>query len=68
MYNAPVCQKAKDIKQSMLNPIKEELALNKIEIFPVTGLPIVKEGDDLSSLICQAAEKQVKPKTGTPSA
>jgi len=35
--------------------------LNKIEIFAVTGLPIVKEGDDLASLICQAAEKQGTP-------
>ena len=32
--------------------------MNRIEIFPVTGLPIIKEGDDLASLICQAAEKQ----------
>jgi coenzyme F420-0:L-glutamate ligase/coenzyme F420-1:gamma-L-glutamate ligase len=45
----------------MLNPIKEELALNRIEILAVTGLPIVKEGDDLASLICQAAEKQGTP-------
>lgn len=35
--------------------------LNKVEIYPVTGLPIVKEGDDLSALICQAAEKQGTP-------
>jgi coenzyme F420-0:L-glutamate ligase/coenzyme F420-1:gamma-L-glutamate ligase len=35
--------------------------LNKVEIFAVTGLPIVKEGDDLASLICQAAEKQGTP-------
>jgi coenzyme F420-0:L-glutamate ligase/coenzyme F420-1:gamma-L-glutamate ligase len=35
--------------------------LNRIEIFAVTGLPIVKEGDDLASLICQAAEKQGTP-------
>ena len=35
--------------------------MNKVEVFPVTGLPIVKEGDDLASLICQAAEKQGTP-------
>ncbi len=35
--------------------------MNKVEIFAVTGLPIVKEGDDLASLICQAAEKQGTP-------
>jgi len=45
----------------MLNPIEEELALNKVEIFAVTGLPIVKEGNNLASLICQAAEKQGTP-------
>jgi len=32
--------------------------LNKIEVFPVTGLPVIKEGDDLALLVCQAAEKQ----------
>jgi len=35
--------------------------LNKVEVFPVTGLPIVKEGDDLALLIYQAAEKQGTP-------
>jgi coenzyme F420-0:L-glutamate ligase/coenzyme F420-1:gamma-L-glutamate ligase len=45
----------------MLNPIKEELALNRIQILAVTGLSIVKEGDDLGSLICQATEKQGTP-------
>ena len=35
--------------------------MNTIEIFPVTGLPIVKKGDDLASLICHAAEKQGTP-------
>jgi coenzyme F420-0:L-glutamate ligase/coenzyme F420-1:gamma-L-glutamate ligase len=45
----------------MLNPIKEEWALNGVEILAVTGLPIVKEGDDLASLICHAAEKQGTP-------
>ncbi|MDG6222307.1 MAG: coenzyme F420-0:L-glutamate ligase [Candidatus Bathyarchaeota archaeon] len=32
--------------------------MNKVEIFPVTGLPIIKEGDDLARLICEAAENQ----------
>jgi coenzyme F420-0:L-glutamate ligase/coenzyme F420-1:gamma-L-glutamate ligase len=35
--------------------------LNKVEVFPVTGLPIIREGDDLALLICQAAEKQGTP-------
>jgi coenzyme F420-0:L-glutamate ligase/coenzyme F420-1:gamma-L-glutamate ligase len=35
--------------------------LNKIEIIEVIGLPIVKEGDDLASMVCQAAEKQGTP-------
>ena len=35
--------------------------MNEIKILAVTGLPIVKEGDDLASLICQAAEKQGTP-------
>ena len=37
------------------------LSLNKIEIIEVTGLPTVKEGDDLAALISQAAEKQGTP-------
>ena len=37
------------------------MSLNKVEVLPVTGLPVVKEGDDLASLICQAAEKQGTP-------
>ena len=56
-----VCPEAKNIKHPMLNPIKEEWALNKVEILAVTGLPIVKKGDDLASLICHAAEKQGTP-------
>jgi coenzyme F420-0:L-glutamate ligase/coenzyme F420-1:gamma-L-glutamate ligase len=32
--------------------------LNKIEIFPLKGLPIIKKDDDLAFLICEAAEKQ----------
>jgi coenzyme F420-0:L-glutamate ligase/coenzyme F420-1:gamma-L-glutamate ligase len=35
--------------------------LNKIEVLPVTGLNIIKEGDNLALLICQAAEKQGTP-------
>jgi coenzyme F420-0:L-glutamate ligase/coenzyme F420-1:gamma-L-glutamate ligase len=35
--------------------------LNKVEVFPVTGFPIIKEGDDLALLICHAAEKQGTP-------
>ena len=35
--------------------------MNKVEILAVTGLPIVKKGDDLASLICHAAEKQGTP-------
>jgi coenzyme F420-0:L-glutamate ligase/coenzyme F420-1:gamma-L-glutamate ligase len=35
--------------------------LNKVEVFPITGLPIIKEGDDLALLVCQAAEKQGTP-------
>ncbi len=35
--------------------------MSRIEIFGVTGLPIIKDGDDLASLICQAAKKQGTP-------
>lgn len=35
--------------------------MNKVEIFPVSGLPVIKEGDDLAQLICDAAEKQGTP-------
>ena len=35
--------------------------MNKIKIFAVTGLPVMNKGDDLASLICQAAEKQGTP-------
>ena len=41
--------------------IKEVIYLNKVEVFPVSGLPVVKNGDDLAMLICQAAEKQDTP-------
>ncbi len=33
----------------------------RIEVIGITGLPIIKEGDDLALLICQAAEKQGTP-------
>jgi len=45
----------------MLTPNKEVLPLNRVEILAVTDLPIVKEGDDLAALICQAAENQGTP-------
>jgi coenzyme F420-0:L-glutamate ligase/coenzyme F420-1:gamma-L-glutamate ligase len=35
--------------------------LNKVEVYAVTGLPIIKEGDDLALMIVQAAEKQGTP-------
>jgi coenzyme F420-0:L-glutamate ligase/coenzyme F420-1:gamma-L-glutamate ligase len=35
--------------------------LNKVEVFPITGLPVIKEGDNLALLICQAAENQGTP-------
>ena len=35
--------------------------MNRVEVFPVTCLPIIKKGDDLAALICQAAEKQGTP-------
>lgn len=35
--------------------------MNKVEIFPVTGLPTIKKNDDLALLICKAAEKQGTP-------
>jgi coenzyme F420-0:L-glutamate ligase/coenzyme F420-1:gamma-L-glutamate ligase len=40
---------------------QEVLYLNRIEIFEVTGFPIVKEGDNLARLICKAAMKQGTP-------
>jgi len=32
-----------------------------VKIIPITGLPIIKESDDLAGLICEAAEKQGTP-------
>jgi len=37
------------------------LSLNKVEVFPVIDLPIIKEGNDLALLICQAAKNQGTP-------
>lgn len=35
--------------------------MNRLEIIPVSGLPIVKQGDDVTELICSAAAKQGTP-------
>jgi len=35
--------------------------MQTIGIIPVTGLPIIREGDDLGELICKAAERQGTP-------
>lgn len=35
--------------------------MKKVEVYPITGLPIIKEGDDLASQIIQAAENQGTP-------
>jgi coenzyme F420-0:L-glutamate ligase/coenzyme F420-1:gamma-L-glutamate ligase len=35
--------------------------MNRVEVIGVTGLPIIKEGDDLAKMICEAAEKQGTP-------
>ncbi len=32
-----------------------------IKIIPITGLPIIEKGDELSKLICEAAERQKTP-------
>ena len=32
-----------------------------VKIIPIMNLPIIKEKDDLASLICEAAEKQGTP-------
>ena len=37
------------------------MVMRIIEIIPVTGLPIIKHGDDLGLLICEAAAKQGTP-------
>jgi coenzyme F420-0:L-glutamate ligase/coenzyme F420-1:gamma-L-glutamate ligase len=44
-----------------VNQLKKAMLLNKVEVFPVTSLPIINEGDDLALLIYQAAEKQGTP-------
>jgi coenzyme F420-0:L-glutamate ligase/coenzyme F420-1:gamma-L-glutamate ligase len=35
--------------------------LKKIETFPITGLPLIEEGDNLPLLICEAAKEQGTP-------
>lgn len=35
--------------------------MNIIQVIPVSGMPIIKEGDRLSTLICDASEKQKTP-------
>jgi coenzyme F420-0:L-glutamate ligase/coenzyme F420-1:gamma-L-glutamate ligase len=35
--------------------------LNRVEIIPVSGLPIVKQGDNVAELICTATTKQGTP-------
>jgi len=36
-------------------------SMRAVQIIPVKGLPIIKEGDDLGELICKAAENQGTP-------
>ncbi len=50
-----------EVLNSYSNSISEVLSLKKVEVIPVTGLPIIKEGDDLACLICDASEKQGTP-------
>ena len=38
--------------------------MSKVEVLPVTNLPIIKTGDDLGELICRAAKKQDTPIQG----
>ena len=40
---------------------KEEISLDPVKIIPITNLPIIKNGDDLASLICNAARIQGTP-------
>lgn len=35
--------------------------MQRVEIIPVEGLPIIKRGDNLAELICNAAERQFTP-------
>jgi len=35
--------------------------MNRVEVIGVTGLPIIKEGDDLAKMICEATERQGTP-------
>ena len=35
--------------------------MNRVGVIGVTGLPIIKEGDDLAKMICEATERQETP-------
>ena len=35
--------------------------MNRVEVIGVTGLPVIKEGDDLAKMICEAAGRQRTP-------
>ena len=48
------------LNHQIRNPF-EGSSVNKVNIIPVTGLPIVQKDYDLALLICQAAEKQGTP-------
>lgn len=37
------------------------LDMNMIQVFPVTGIPLIKKGDNLAQLVCAAAERQGTP-------
>ncbi len=35
--------------------------MNRVEVISIVGLPIIKEGDDLAKMICEATERQGVP-------
>ena len=35
--------------------------MNSIQVIPVTGLPVIRKGDRLAGLVCEAADKQRTP-------
>ncbi|MDH4221667.1 MAG: coenzyme F420-0:L-glutamate ligase [Candidatus Bathyarchaeota archaeon] len=35
--------------------------MNRVEVIGVTGLPTIKEGDDLAKMVCEATERQGTP-------
>jgi len=35
--------------------------MNRVEVIGVTGLPTIKEGDDLAKMVCEATERQGIP-------